>query len=103
MPKEEFEILEQYISESGRYPDPEELAYILSVRTGREYSTLEARKILNEHYWAEKKKLLEDVVESGIKELKETMSKLVPRPERTGPSLKFLKISEHWFRKRPPL
>ena len=92
----EFEILDQFIKESGRYPEPEEFAHILSVRTGREYSTFEARRILMEHYWNYKRKMLEESIERGIKELEEGIERI----RRTEPPLNILNIARHWFRKR---
>jgi len=48
--KQAMEILDEYFKQAGKYPDPEELAHILSVRLGRSVTRGEAQKLIEEHY-----------------------------------------------------
>jgi len=48
--KQAMEILDEYFKQAGKYPDPEELAHILSVRLGRSVTREEAQKLIEEHY-----------------------------------------------------
>lgn len=50
-----IELIEEYLEQSGKYPDEEELRHLASVRLGVSISLSDAKELIEEHY---KEKLL---------------------------------------------
>ncbi|RLI83331.1 hypothetical protein DRP04_01720 [Archaeoglobales archaeon] len=52
-----MEILDEYVNQANRYPEPEEFAHILSIRLNRPVSRTEAKRLIELHYkrWLLKK------------------------------------------------
>ena len=76
--KKILDIIDEYFKQSGKYPDPEELVHIVSVRLGKSISRAEAKRLIELHFrqWM-LKKMEEEVAKYDFNKFYEAMTNVI--------------------------